>query len=135
MAIDDRTARGSALAARLGWLRRSMPFPDGTIEAWDRRQLLWWYGRTEGEVEPPDGGAPPPTYLVYVPNVTVQEPPYSGPFDRDLFASPPFAVTDNPRNDEIRWCARCHRPVVVDDRPGMWHPHFDREELGEEAWR
>lgn len=67
------------------------------------------------------------------PGVTFQEPPYSGPFDPLYYKNPPFATADNPRNDEVRWCEVCQRPVVVDPRPLFRHKHFrddDSVEIG-----
>jgi len=65
--------------------------------------------------------------------VSIQEPPYSGPYDPLYYKNPPFATQDNPRNDEVRWCERCQRPVVVDNRPLFLHKHFredDSVEIG-----
>ena len=68
------------------------------------------------------------------PGVTFQEPPYSGPYNPLYYKNPPFATQDNPRDDEVRWCRVCNRPVVVDDRQGFRHRHFsvaDGVEVGE----
>lgn len=72
--------------------------------------------------------------VVLSPGVSYQEPPYSGPYNPLYYKNPPYATQDNPRNDEVRWCMVCNRPVVVDDRPGFRHRHFrdeDSVEVGE----
>lgn len=60
--------------------------------------------------------------------VTYQEPPYDGPYTNPPYDPNVFAIQDNPRNDEVRWCHSCRRPVVVDDREGFRHKHFARSE-------
>jgi hypothetical protein len=65
--------------------------------------------------------------------VSYQEPPYSGPYTNPPYDPNVYAIGDNPRNDEVRWCVVCRRPVVIDDRPGFTHPHFrpdDSVEVG-----
>lgn len=51
MAVDTAVKRRSVLNARLPWLRRHIPLPDGTIDRGDRQTLLGQYAGVDTFVE------------------------------------------------------------------------------------
>jgi hypothetical protein len=64
MALDTAEKRASALGRSLPFLR-VLPFPDGSIDASDRLQLVWLY-RIGDEGGVPEPIVPDPEHTFYV---------------------------------------------------------------------
>jgi hypothetical protein len=64
-------------------------------------------------------------------DVYYNDPPYEGPFDPTVFDSDVYATLANLREDYLYYCRVCRRPVVIDNRTGRRHPHFNWSEKGD----
>lgn len=64
-------------------------------------------------------------------DVYYNDPPYEGPFDAQIYDPNVYATSANPREDPLYYCKVCRRPVVIDDRPFMRHPHFRWNDRGD----